>query len=272
MKWMVKYPKHGLRMAELWLDAPIERPPGCDLLMLRQYSQLPPHAVGWPFTTLTISLQGSEEQLLEGLNRDTKYKVRRAASKDQVECLYETEGSAALCAEFLAFYNDFAQAKGLPGLPAAELLARAQGGALCISRAVREGVTLVWHVHAVTPHKATLLHSASQFRQLDDNEARAVVGRANRLLHWRDMLTFKEQGMSVYDFGGWYAGEQNEDLLRINQFKEGFGGVRTEQFNAGIALSWRGWIYLKLRQHFSEPQRRAMRAKILGLASLRGSH
>lgn len=137
-----------------------------------------------------------------------------------------------------------------PEAPVRARDARARGGTVRFSRALYRGATVVWHVHAVTQEKATLLYSASQFRQLDVNEARAVIGRANRLLHWRDMLFFKAEGKSVYDFGGWYVGTENVELLRINRFKEGFGGVRTDQFNGFIALSWRGWLYLKLRQHF----------------------
>jgi hypothetical protein len=265
---MVMYRKHGLRMAELWLDAPIVKPAGCDLLVLHQYSRLPERAVGWPFSTLTINLHAPEEQLLEGLNRDTKYKVRRAATKDLVECIHEPVATEAICRAFHAFYDEFAVAKGLHRLSMEELLARAQGGTVRFSRAARDGETIVWHVHAVTEHGATLLHSASQFRQLDDNDARAIVGRANRLLHWRDILAFKSEGKRVYDFGGWYAGQEDADLLRINQFKEGFGGQRTDQVNAGLALSWRGWAYLKLRQYFSAGQRRAIKAKILSFASL----
>lgn len=268
---MVRYRKHGLRMAELWLDAPIVPPAGCDLLVLNQYSRLPPRAVGWPFSTLTINLHVAEEQLLEGLNRDTKYKVRRAASKDLVECVQEPLASDDVCQAFHAFYEEFAVAKGLDRLPLQQLLARARAGTLRFSRAVHAGTTIVWHVHVLGEHSASMLHSASLFRQMDDNEARAIIGRANRLLHWNDMLAFKAEGRGVYDFGGWYAGQEDADLLRINQFKEGFGGQRTDQVNAGLALSWRGWLYLKLRQYFSAQQRRAIRAKISSFAHPRGA-
>ena len=36
---------------------------------------------------------------------------------------------------------------------------------------------MVWHVHAVTQEKATLLHSASRFRQVGDNEARKAAAK-----------------------------------------------------------------------------------------------
>ncbi|MYM41693.1 hypothetical protein [Duganella qianjiadongensis] len=268
---MVKYRKHGLRMAELWLDSPIVRPKKCDVLTLQQYSQLPAGAISKPFSTLTINLLLSEEQLLEGLDRDTKYEVRRAASKDMVECIVETESSEEVCRAFHSFYEQFAIAKGLDRLPIEPLLARSRCGTLRFSRALLDGSTLVWHVYVMGPTTACLLHSASLFRQLDDSKSRATIGRANRLLHWRDMLAFKAEGKSIYDFGGWYAGQDNPDLLRINRFKEGFGGQRTDQVNAALALSWRGWIYLKLRQHFSAQQRRAFRAKILALVGARSA-
>ncbi len=50
---------------------------------------------------------------------------------------------------------------------------------------------------------------------------RNAIGRGNRMLHWKDILAFKAEGKNVYDFGGWYAGQEDEALLRINQFKEG---------------------------------------------------
>jgi len=262
---MVTYPKHGLRMAELWLDAPIVKPEGCDLLLLYQYREVPPAAVASPFSTLMLDLQVSEAALLQGLNRETKYQVRRAPTKAPVECIHEPLASDEVCHRFYAFYNEFAAAKGLAGLTLPPLLARSRGASLHFSRAVLGGATVVWHVHVVTWDRVALLYSASQFRNLDDSDARADVGRANRLLHWSDILAFKAQGKKVYDFGGWYTGTEDESLLRINQFKQGFGGTRVQQVNAGLALSWRGWLYLHLREHFSQSQRKAIRQKLLGL-------
>jgi len=268
---MVKYRKHGLQMAEFWLDAPIVHPTGCDVLVLQQYTQSPDGALNKPFSTLTINLLVPEDQLLEGLDRDTQYEVRRAASKDLIECTLENESSDDLCRAFHEFYNQFAIAKGLDRLPMESLLARARGGTLRFSRAMHAGATLVWHVYVMGPQTACLLHSASLFRQTDDSKSRATIGRANRLLHWRDILAFKAEGKSVYDLGGWYAGQDDVALLRINKFKEGFGGKHTQQVNATLALSWRGWVYLKLRQHFSASQRRAIKAKILSYAGSRNT-
>ncbi len=38
--------------------------------------------------------------------------------------------------------------------------------------------------------------------------------------------------MSIYDFGGWYEGREDEERLRINAFKESFGGTVAQGWNA----------------------------------------
>lgn len=258
---LVRFSKRGLSIVEQWLDEPLVRPEGCDILMLNQYKRAPDGAFRSPFVSLNLDLSQTEESLLQKLNRDTKYKVRRAEGKDQVICIQEHRAGEELCRQFQAFYDEFATAKGVGLLSSEEFVARARAGVLRISRAVYREQTVVWHVHAATAQRATLLHSASNFRNLDDNEVRAAVGRANRLLHWKDILQFKADGLEVYDFGGWYAGSEDEELLKINQFKESFGGVRVDQVNAALALSWRGWVYLRLRQLLSPRQRKLLQIR-----------
>jgi hypothetical protein len=68
----------------------------------------------------------------------------------------------------------------------------------------------------------------------------AYISKANRLHHWLDVLRFRDEGFAIYDFGGWYAGRENEELLRINRFKESFGGVLVPQYNCDQGLSWKG--------------------------------
>lgn len=259
---LVRFRRHSLRMAEQWLDEPVADAVDCDVLLLRQYTGAPERAFSNRFVSLTIDLSQSEESLLQGLNRDTKYKIRRAQGKDQVICIQEPVGDDDLCLRFQAFYDEFAVSKGVARISGQELLARARAGTACFSRAVIGGETVVWHVHAATNKRAALLHSASHFRQHDDNDKRAAIGRANRLLHWNDMLHFKAIGLEVYDFGGWYAGDDDQALLKINQFKEGFGGVRAAQVNAALALTWRGWIYLRLRQLLSAQVRSTLQLKL----------
>ena len=78
----------------------------------------------------------------------------------------------------------------------------------------------------------------------------AYIGRANRLHHWLDVLRFRDEGFAIYDFGGWYAGRENEELLRINCFKESFGGKVVFHYKCDQGLSWKGSLALWLRRSF----------------------
>jgi len=83
---------------------------------------------------------------------------------------------------------------------------------------------------------------------------RSLTGRANRLQHWRDMLRFKSSGVVSYDFGGWYEGREDQDRLRINSFKEEFGGQVLKAFNwiRPMTLRGRAYLYARLVRHPSK--------------------
>jgi hypothetical protein len=94
-----------------------------------------------------------------------------------------------------------------------------------------------------------LLHSASLFRAVDKETAK-MVSRNNRLMHWLDIQRFRAENFATFDFGGWYAGKDDEAMLKINAFKESFGGVAAPQFNTDCAGSWRGAAALSIRSAY----------------------
>jgi lipid II:glycine glycyltransferase (peptidoglycan interpeptide bridge formation enzyme) len=61
------------------------------------------------------------------------------------------------------------------------------------------------------------------------------------------MLRFKRGGFSTYDLGGWYPGRDNEKLLRVNRFKEEFGGVVVTLFNFIRPITAGGYVYFIAR-------------------------
>jgi lipid II:glycine glycyltransferase (peptidoglycan interpeptide bridge formation enzyme) len=78
-----------------------------------------------------------------------------------------------------------------------------------------------------------------------------MLGRANRYHHWEDMLRFKKSGISVYDFGGWYVGDTDQEKLRINDFKNKFGGQIVKNFNCNYCINIKGSLYLHLVKTYS---------------------
>lgn len=232
------------RVAELWFDHDFSVGPVLDVVQLRQWAELPSGELGEQFHTLVVDLLPDLELLQAGLDSGTAYEIRRSSSKDgcQFEALFAPTDAEVQA--FIEFYDAFALSKGLKPVPAAQMVARSRAGVLVLSRAITAELVQVWHAYVLEHGRARLLYSASQFRDSTDKSHRALVGRANRGLHWFDMLEFKAKGCREYDFGGWYAGQDDEQLLSINRFKQAFGGsVRVER-NATMARTLLGRFYL----------------------------
>jgi lipid II:glycine glycyltransferase (peptidoglycan interpeptide bridge formation enzyme) len=80
-------------------------------------------------------------------------------------------------------------------------------------------------------------------------------------MYWRDMLRFKASGISTFDFGGYYLGSDDEEKLRINGFKEEFGGRVIQEFNCEKALTLKGELAsLGIRKRAEWAMRRRARA------------
>ena len=84
-------------------------------------------------------------------------------------------------------------------------------------------------------NNAVLCYSASDFR--GESVDRALAGRANKLLHWKDMLQLKEAGCEVYDWGNVSSFEEYNG---IDTFKAGFGGAQQVLYNVAVGNSLRG--------------------------------
>lgn len=106
---------------------------------------------------------------------------------------------------------------------------------LAISVAYIEGKPVAYHGYVTGDGIARLLYSVSVFRGCEDNALRNAIGRANRLLHYEDMLRFKELGYTVYDWGGYAT---DPALENINSFKAGFGGSLASRYNVTTTAHW----------------------------------
>ncbi len=91
------------------------------------------------------------------------------------------------------------------------------------------------------------MHSVSMGGEATSEE-RKRIGWANRFLHWMDMLECRKLGIARLDFGGWYSGTTDEKLLRINEFKEQFGGCKTRRYHSMLPASTKGKLYLLARE------------------------
>ena len=242
---MIVYKRNGVLFGELWFD---EEPDGTvsDILHFRQRTSHVKGASCSDFYTILVDLTANEVDLLAGISKDTRYEIRRAGNRDDLLCDFWRENSHSVTDEFCDFYDKFAQQKNLAKTNRGRMTLLAKSGSLALSRVRNsDDRDLVWHAYFCSSDRVRLLYSASLFRN-QDKARRSLTGRANRYLHWQDMLRFKSEGAIIYDLGGWYEGNDDEEKLRINKFKEEFGGDIVKTYNCEHGVTLKGKIALGL--------------------------
>jgi len=237
-----------LKVGEVWFEA--ARPEvAADVVRLMQSPSPLAGGRSESFHTLWFDLSLSEEMLLKGMDRSTRYKVKRAEERDEITYRHGAVWEPADLADFVAVYRSVQRENSAPPLKLGRLHGLARAGLLELS-VVRdkESRDLSWHVHLVTDGMARMLHSVSGFSNTEDQEVQRLRGRANRLHHWLDMRRFRGIGCARYDFGGYYTGRSDEKKLRINFFKSGFGGQVVETFNCFYPVSALGRMAMQGRR------------------------
>lgn len=235
----------ALVYGELWFDE--EKSDGHDVDVLvyrRRRSPLAGHD-NQSYQTLVTALDVAEDEIAARLDETCGYQVRRAELRDELR-LYASADPAADLERFRAFFDAFAAQKSLAPSDGAWLDAACTAGQLALVAAEKDGEMLVWHAYLRCGTTVSLHHSASWFRQ-GDKAYRALVGRANRWLHWRSMRWFREAGLRRYDWGGLFDDESTPERAGINRFKRGFGGTPERRYDCTLPRSVRGRVLVPLR-------------------------
>ena len=213
------------RYKRIWFPTEVPKFNVLDFVFLRQCSETvmsqlnPKEWIKHDFSTLHNNLLDDEGVLFSKIAKNTKYKINRA-TKEGVQT------QTATINEFLPFFNVFAPTKSLKKLTFSNL--KAYGDALIITKAYQNEAVLAMHAYVIDKNveksRVRLLYSATVDRTTTDIDLN-LVGRANRLLHWKDMLTFKQMGVAIYDWGG-IAGDVNNPITAgIDAFKMAYGGA-----------------------------------------------
>lgn len=280
---MIRIQGRAVVYGEVWFD---EAPPqgagatGVDVLIYRYCRASVPHARPCPrgvapdqaLHSLQTDLEAPPQTIAARFDETCRRHIRRAEREDGLRFEMLADAADGL-EEFAEFYDQFARQKGL-WLADRHWLARtAEAGQLTLSCAVRGAERLVWHAHLRAGRTVQLAHSASLYRGTNDDH-RSLVARANRWLHWQDMLSFKTAGLTYYDWGGMFADESTPERAGINRFKRSFGGTPVLAYECAVPVTLRGRVFLSLRgalRHGAKRPRPATSSADPGLATLRGS-
>jgi len=242
---MIRFESRGVAYGELWYDEEPPAEPRVDVLVHRQQSRPVDRARTVPFLSMATDLSLPEDAMRALLGETSRYQIRRAEAKDELQLDFTTVPESRLD-EFRAFFDAFASQISLWPSDPRWLLAACQAGQLALSSASRNGEALVWHAYVMSGRTAGLLHSCSRFRK-GESDYRALVGRANRWLHWKGMLQFRALGMQRYDWGGLFGDESTPERAGINNFKKSFGGQPVRSFDCTLPVSLRGRVLLPIR-------------------------
>jgi hypothetical protein len=236
--------KQSVTIADVYCDEVMGDIPA-DVVRYNHWSTPTPGARYAPLNTILIDLTQPVSDLLNACKKDTRYEIRRA-EKDGVSARMVSAPNAEDLQSVCEAFNESVAVKGLPEMKSGALEPLVSAGALRIGIAnAPDASPLAWHVYYRGGDRAILLYSISSHRGASDPAFRQLVGRANRYLHWQDLLRLRESGCTALDLGGWHPGDDTE-LLKINKFKEEFGGKVVEIYNSMMGISLKGKAALKL--------------------------
>jgi len=245
---LIRIEGRAVTFGEVWFGEEAGSEPGVDILIYRQRPVAIRNKACSPFLTLVNDLTVEEDRMLAGFGRTTRYEINRAQNKDGFRARVVPTTIEALNA-FSDFYDAFAEEKSVEATYRRGLWAASKADQLVLTTAGRADEVLIWHAYIVWEKCAALLYSASHLRHRAKSE-RALVSRANRWLHWQDMLMFRCNGLERYDWGGLFQDEDTPERAGINGFKCDFGGRREVTYNCTFSLTAKGRLYLMLRRTF----------------------
>jgi hypothetical protein len=165
--------------------------------------------------------------LLPRLRSNLRRDIRRALGDDGV-----VREAGWTVDQIVEFHRDHDGSN--PNRPSPFTLGRLHdAGRLSISVAMLEGEALVVHANMEDFPRVRILQSYSKRKQADSPDRYALIGRANRALHYQDMASYHEAGYTEYDWGG-YSGVPGNG---IDLFKASFLGELKDQVHfRGVLL------------------------------------
>lgn len=240
---MFTYQSRFLRRGEVWFD---NQPNGkrVDWIFYRNRSIPVPGARSRNFYNRLIDLSKTPEALLADMDPKTVVKIQKAGDEDKLTCEWRLITEASELDEVELMWNQSIDSKRRWGKLDRYWLGEMISGHAFELAAAREpsGALAVFTGLFRDQHRVQLLLNVSPPRTALAPVVRAKTNRASCFLLWKTMLRLKEQGVQFFDFGGWYPGTEDIQLLGANAFKKSFGGKTIREFECEQIVTLKGWV------------------------------
>jgi hypothetical protein len=239
---MFTYQSRFLRRGEVWFDnQPTDK--RVDWIFYRNRSSPVPGAKSRNFYNRLIDLSKTPEALLADMDPKTVTKIQKAADQDKLTCEWRLITEASQLDEIELMWNQSIESKRRWGKLDRNWLGEIVSSHAFELAAAREpsGALAVFAGLFRDKHRAQQLMSVSPPRTALVPAARAKTNRASCFLVWKTFLHLKEQGVRYFDFGGWYPGTEDIQLLGANAFKKSLGGRTVREFECEQIKTLKGW-------------------------------
>jgi CelD/BcsL family acetyltransferase involved in cellulose biosynthesis len=176
----------------------------------------------------------------------TVAKIQKAADEDKLACEWRYVEDARGLDEIEVMWNQSIESKRRWGKLGRDWLGKMISARSFELAAAREpsGALVVFAGLFREKHRAQQLMNVSPPRTALAPAIRAKTNRASCFLLWNTMLRLKEQGIRYFDFGGWYPGTEDIQLLGANAFKKSLGGRIVHEFECEQIVTLKGWVML----------------------------
>ncbi len=211
-----------LNYKRIWFANSIPEQTKFDFITLRQFSGATPK--NWKeikFFTLLSDLTKTENEIFSQITKTTKYQINRAKREN-------VKTNTGNIKDFKIFFNNFAPSRNLKKL--SNMNIKTYLPYSITTQATYQNTTIAMHLYIIDKQisRARLVYSATLNRD-NTNLQLSIIGRANRLLHWEDMIMFKNMGIKTYDWGGIADNTEQSNTKGIDEFKKSFGGIQIQE-------------------------------------------
>jgi len=199
--------------------------------------------------TLFNDLSLDEELIFASFGKSCREKIRSVQGRPDANYQFYPESGQDQINEFLTDYTKLVEHKHIPPAENRRLDNYLRHRLLALS-CIRDenGTPTVWHAYRANVDRACLIYTVSLWFIAADSVYRNRIGKANRYAHWMDLRAFRALGVRWYDWGGWYTEQDDQEKLRISQFKEEFGGEKIENYNGVCYRTWKGKLFRLLKK------------------------
>ncbi|MFV0400694.1 MAG: hypothetical protein ACK5LX_08765 [Oscillospiraceae bacterium] len=174
---------------------------------------------------LVIDLTQTEDEILGGMSREHR-RVIRGCIRDEAFVIERiAKPSKEELDEFVAFFNEFSQNKGIYSLDAEHFKPYIDTGRFLLTKTRdRDSNVLGYLTYFYDEDRVSAQYSCSHFRMSEDPELRKQISHNTKYSHYSNMCYFKSLGLKKYDFGGLRLTPEGEPESGVDVLKLRFGG------------------------------------------------